>query len=434
MKVGIVGGGIAGLTAAYRLTQKGQEVVLFEARPQLGGQAGTFDIGGNRLEVFYHHLFSGDGDVIGLIDEMGLADRLSWRESKVGFYHKGRIYPFVTPGDLLRFSAVSPIDRVRLGLVGVYLRRQRDWHRYENVTAQDWIRKYAGKRNYDIVWGPLLRGKFGSRAGDVSMVWFWGKIFLRFASRGGGVSQKERLGYLMGSFGLLNDALADRSRRAGARVEAGRPVERIVVEEGRARALELGGGERVDCDAVIATVPNTAFLQIAPFLPDDYAAPLRRVQYQWASTLVLTLKHSLSPIYWMNISDPDIPFVGAIEHTNYIEPAQYNGLNILYLSNYVEDSSPVVSINIDEICDYYLPHLTKINPAFSRDWIIDRWLFKDPAGQPVITTNYGATIPPHETPVPGLYLANTTQIYPEDRGLNYSVRLGDKIASIVASG
>jgi protoporphyrinogen oxidase len=140
---------------------------------------------------------------------MGLGDRLSWRESKVGFFRGGRIYNFVTPGDLLRFSAVSPIDRVRLGLVGVYLRRQKNWRRYENVTAQEWIKKWAGRRNYDVVWGPLLRGKFGSRAGDVSMVWFWGKIFLRFASRGGGVSQKEKLGYLMGSFGLLNDALGE---------------------------------------------------------------------------------------------------------------------------------------------------------------------------------------------------------------------------------
>jgi protoporphyrinogen oxidase len=157
------------------------------------------------------------------------------------------------------------------------------------------------------------------------------------------------------------------------------------------------------------------------------------VQYQWASTLVLTLKQSLSPIYWLNISDPEIPFVGAIEHTNYIEPAQYDGLNVLYLSNYVEDSSPVVGMNIDEMSDYYLPHLTKITPAFSRDWIVDHWLFKDPAGQPVITTHYGDSIPPHETPVPGLYLANTTQIYPEDRGLNYSVRLGDKIASMVTA-
>ncbi|HUS81954.1 MAG TPA: NAD(P)/FAD-dependent oxidoreductase [Dehalococcoidia bacterium] len=433
MKYGIVGGGIAGLTAAYRLQQKGHEVALFEARPQLGGQAGTFELGGNRLEVFYHHLFSGDSDVLRLIDEMGLGDRMSWRESKVGFYHGGRIYDFVTPGDLLRFSAVSLVDRVRLGLIGVYLRRQKDWKRYEGITAQDWIKKWAGKRNYDVVWGPLLRGKFGSRAGDVSMVWFWGKIFLRFASRGGGVSQKEQLGYLMGSFGLLIDALADRLKDAGARIEAGRPVERVLVEDGRATGLQLAGGESVPCDAVIATVPNAAFLEIAPFLPDDYAGLLRKVQYQWASTLVLTLKQSLSPIYWLNISDPEIPFVGAIEHTNYIEPAQYGGLNVLYLSNYVEETSPVVGMSIDEISDYYLPHLTKINPAFSRDWIIDRWLFKDPAGQPVITTHYGASIPSHETPVSGLYLANTTQIYPEDRGLNYSVRLGDKIASLATA-
>lgn len=432
MKIGIVGGGIAGLTAAHRLLQSGHQVALFEARPTLGGQAGTFEAGGGRLEVFYHHLFSGDTDVLGLIDEMGLGDRMSWRQSKVGFFHGGRIYNFVTPTDLLRFSPISLIDRVRLGLIGVYLRRQKDWRRYEGVTARDWIRRWAGKRNYDVVWGPLLRGKFGSRAGDVGMVWFWGKIHLRFASRGGGLAQKEQLGYLMGSFGLLTGALERRLREAGARLECGRPVQRIVVEGGRAVGLALAGDETVACDAVIATVPNAPFLEMAPFLPADYAAPLRNVQYQWATCLVLALKRSLSPIYWLNISDPEVPFVGAIEHTNYIEATQYGGLNILYLSNYVEADSPVVGMSIDEISDHYLPHLTKINPEFSRDWIIDRWLFKDAAGQPVITTNYSASIPDHRTPVPGLYLANTTQIYPEDRGLNYSVRLGDKIAALVA--
>jgi len=431
MKYGIIGGGIAGLTAAYRLAQRGHQVALYEARSTLGGQAGTFEAGGGRLEVFYHHLFSGDSDVIGLIEEMGLADRMTWRESKVGFYYGGQIYNFVTPMDLLRFRPISLIDRVRLGFVGMYLRRQKDWRRYEGVTAQEWIRRWAGKRNYEVVWGPLLRGKFGSRAGDVGMVWFWGKIFLRFASRGGGLAQKEKLGYMLGSFGLLTDALERHLRDAGVQVEAGRPVQRIVVEDGRATGLALSDGESIPCDAVIATVPNASFLEMAPFLPDDYAALLKSVQYQWATCLVLALKQSLSPIYWLNISDPEIPFVGAIEHTNYIEREHYGGHHILYLSNYVEASSPIVGMSIDEVSELYLPHLKNINPDFSPDWIVDRWLFKDAAGQPVITTNYGASIPDHRTPVPGLYLANTTQIYPEDRGLNYSVRLGEKIAGLV---
>jgi protoporphyrinogen oxidase len=433
VRVGIIGGGIAGLTAAYRLQQRGHEVAVYEALPFLGGQAGTFEVGGGRLEVFYHHLFSGDTHVISLIDEMGLGDRLSWRDSKVGFYYGGRVYNFVTPGDLLRFRPVSLPNRLRLGLVGLYLRRQKDWRRYEGITARDWIRRWAGKRNYEVVWGPLLRGKFGSRAGDVGMVWFWGKIFLRFASRGGGVAQKEKLGYLMGSFGLLTDELARRLKESGARLETGRPVERILVEDGRAVGIQLAGGETALHDAVIATVPNRPFQEMAPFLPDSYAALLKKVQYQWATCLVLALKESLSPIYWMNISDPEIPFVGAIEHTNYIEPSHYGGLRVLYLSNYVEESSPIASMSIDDLCAHYLPHLTKINPAFSPDWVVDRWLFKDPAGQPVITTNYGASIPDHRTPVPGLYLANTTQIYPEDRGLNYSVRLGEIIAELVSS-
>ncbi|KPK47251.1 MAG: hypothetical protein AMJ77_03700, partial [Dehalococcoidia bacterium SM23_28_2] len=196
MKVGVVGGGLAGLTAAYRLCQRGFQVHLLEAEPNLGGLVGTFEIGGSRIEQFYHHIFSNDTAIMALLDELGLADRLLWRDSKVGMFYDGRVYDFVTPLDLLRFTPISLIDRLRLGLVGLWLRRQKNWEPYEMVTAKEWITKHAGQRNYDVVWGPLLRGKFGQRADDVSMAWFWSKIHLRFASRKGGAGQKEQLGYM----------------------------------------------------------------------------------------------------------------------------------------------------------------------------------------------------------------------------------------------
>jgi len=434
VKVCVIGGGVGGLATAYRLCQCGSQVHLLEAGPNLGGLVGTFEIGGGRIERFYHHIFSTDTTIASLIEELDLDDRLVWRESKVGVFYNDRIYKFVTPLDLLRFTPLPLVDRVRLGLVGLYLRRQKDWRRYEGATASDWIKRYAGRRNYDVVWGPLLRGKFGQRADDVGMAWFWSKIHLRFASRKGGPLQKEQLGYLMGSFGLLVDVLSERVRQLGGLLETGRPVQRVVVEGGRAVALEVAGDkpERLDCDAVIATVPNQAFLRIVPDLPEEYAAKLRAVQYQWALCLVLALRHSLSPFYWMNMSDRSVPFLALIEHTNFIEAERYSGLNVAYLSNYLDEASPLLKMDIDEICELFFPHLARINPAFSPEWVADRWLFRGPYAQPIIGTHYSRSIPEQRTPIPGLYLANMTQIYPEDRGQNYSIRLGEQVAALAA--
>ena len=430
MRAAVVGGGVAGLTAAYRLLQAGHEVALFEAGPELGGLVRTFETPGDPLECFYHHLFSTDTTIVRLIDELGLGDRLTWRDSKLGFYHGGRLWDFVTPLDLLRFKPLPLIDRVRLGLAGLYLRRKEDWRAYEQVTAWEWIRRYVGQKGLDVVWGPLLRGKFADQAEEVAMAWLWSKIHLRFASRRAGVSQKEQLGYLLGSFGVYIKELERHIREAGAHVETGQPVQQISVADGRASGLVLADGRAWPADAVIACVPSERFLPMAPPLGEEYERRVRAARWQWALCYVLALKESLSPIYWLNISDPGTPFIALIEHTNFIEKERYGGLNFVYLSNYLAPDHPWFSLSDAELDDLYLPHLTKFNPRFSRDWIVDRWAFKGPNAQPVIRCNYRDDLPDHRTPVPGLYLANMQQIYPEDRGQNYSIRMGEQVAHL----
>lgn len=432
MNIAIVGGGIAGLTAAYRLSQWGHQVTVFERNSEPGGQAGTLEVAGNQLEKFYHHLFTNDLEIVRLIQELGLGNRLVWLDSRVGFFHGGRIYDFVTPMDLLRFSPISLFDRLRLGLVGIWLRHYRNWRNLESITAQKWITRYAGKRNYEVVWGPLLRGKFGERAEEVGMVWFWGKIHLRFASRSGGMG-REKLGYLMGSFGLVTDALAKHIRDSGGQIYTASPVKRVLLKEDRVMGIELEGGKRLAFDAAICTVPSPVFRELVPELPAHYVAKLNWIRYQAAVCLVLVLKKSLSRIYWLNISDPSIPFVAAIEHTNYIDRANYSGKHILYLSNYLSPEHRLYSASKDQLLSEYLPHLPKINPDFNQGWVEESHLFRDDAGQPVITTSYSDHIPEQRTPIRGLYLANTTQIYPEDRGMNYSVKLGEDISRLVSS-
>jgi len=428
LNLGIIGGGIAGLTAAYELSKEGHKVALFEKEAYLGGQAATFEVAGERLERFYHHIFVSDIDIIQLIDELGLSEELLWLDSKVGFFHGGKIYDFVTPMELLKFSPVGLADRVRLGLISLYLRRYKNWHRFEKVTAREWITRYGGRRNYDVVWGPLLKGKFGVSSDEIGMVWLWGKIHLRLTSRQG---EKERLGYMRGSFALIIEALRERIIDFGGEIHTSSPIDKIVVEGERAVGLQAGGGF-YPFDAVIATVPSPAFLNMVPPLPEEYAQKLKGVRYQAAVCLVLTLKKPISHIYWLNISDPSIPFVGLIEHTNFMDPSIYGAKRIVYLSNYISKDNPLYRLDADGLLAEYLPHLRKINPEFDPGWIEERYLFREEAGQPIITTDYASRIPDHRTPFSHLYLANTTQIYPEDRGMNYSVRLGRKVASLVS--
>jgi protoporphyrinogen oxidase len=432
-RIGIIGGGYAGLTAAYELQKQGHAVTVLEKYGQWGGQAATLPLLGTRIEYFYHHLFGSDTHILGLMDELGIGDQLRWIESKVGFYYDGQIYDFVTPMDLLRFSPLNLFNRVKLGMMYLYLQQVDDWQRLEKISAKDWILRYMGPQIYQKVWGPLLRGKFGDLADQVSMTWLWGKIKVRGSSRQGATAT-EKLAYPVGSFEIITQALVDRLEAGGADLRVNHEVLDLVTDPDD--PLRVTGvvtkKETIPFDVIIATVPGYNLLEIAPpSLDRDYAQLLHAVRYQAAVVLLLVSKKSLSRIYWMNIADRTMPYVGVIEHTNYVPPSEYEGRHIIYVSNYLERDDPLYQMRASQLFEIYAPHLKRINPAFDTDWIEKKIVLHADAGQPVITCNYSERIPGHRTPLQGLYLANTLQIYPEDRGTNYSVRLGKNIAHMV---
>ena len=434
MRVGIVGGGAAGLSAAYYLTREGHYAEVFERAPFLGGQASTFTVGEGQLERGYHHLFVSDVDMVELIHELGLGDKLAWLESKVGLFHGGRIWDFNTPMDLLRFKPLSLLQRIRVGLWTLYLQKTRNWRKFESVTAKDWIVAHMGREAYVVIWEPLLRGKFGEFYDQVGMAWLWGKIYLRVASRGKGL-QKERLGYPMGSFGEVFDLLGERVVQQGGDVHISAGVRKVVVDNGTATGLEveLPGlePETRNYDAVIATTPSYVFSRLVPQLPQEYMDKLVNAQYLSAVLVIMVLDRPLSSKYWMNIADPDLPFVGVIEHTNMIDKGLYGGRHIVYFTNYPNPASELYQKSGEELLEEFVPHLQKINPEFDRSWILDYHHHKVDGAQPIIGVNYSQRIPDNRTPINNLYLANTTQIYPEDRGTNYSVRLGRRVAAML---
>ncbi len=429
--IGVIGGGIAGLTTALRLAQAGQGVTLWERGDRLGGQAAAFPVAGNNLEYFYHHLFQSDREIVALIEELGIGDHLLWLPSNVGYFAEGRTYPLNGARDLLKLGILPFHDRVRLGLVTTYLQRVRDWHKFETVTAETWLRRALGNRAYQRTWGAQLEAKFGRYHDQVAMVWFWGKIWLRTTSRRSPLDQ-EKLGYIRGSFNVLIDALAERARREGAQLRVGAGLTALRRNEDTSWDVVVeGAATPVHCDAIVVTTPSPILAKLVPDLPDDYKAKLTGLTYEAAAVALLELNQPLSDIYWLNIADRDMPFTGVIEHTNFMPPSEYGGRHYVYLSKYMETDHPYFSIPEAELIEHYLPYLTRINPAFDRSWIERWWVFRERAAQPIVTLNYSQKLPEHRTPFPNLYLANTSQIYPEDRGTNYSVRLGNRISALV---
>lgn len=442
MKIAIIGGGFAGLTAAYELGKLGYQTFLFERAPELGGLAGTFPIEGTRLERGYHHWFTSDTHIVAQMQELGLGDRVQWIPSRTGWFEQGKIWNMVSPTDLLRLGTLPFIDRVRLGIVVAYLTylqsNKNHLSKYEKITAAEWWKKFGGRNAWDKVWSPMFRGKFGAEAENIPMEWHWYKIVLRIGSRRG--MTKEELGYPRGSFQVLIDALENAIRRQGGKIYLGATVKRIIVENGVATGLQFADDEKSQAvqkemgnagfDRIICTTPSFVATKLADF-PADYLRKMTSAKYMAAVLVILKLKQSLSPIYWLNIADRSIPFVATIEQTNFIPPEIYNHKRILYVSNYLDPASPYFQMSRDELFNAYLPHLRKINPQFSPDWVEEMWHFRETAAQPIVPLNYSTMIPEHRTPIRNLYLANTTQIYPEDRGTNYSVRLGQDIAKML---
>jgi protoporphyrinogen oxidase len=353
-----------------------------------------------------------------------------WLPSNVGYFADGTIYPLNGALDLLRLGFIPFVDRVRIGLVTAYLQRVRDWKKFERVTADAWLRRALGQRAYDRTLGAQLRAKFGRYHDQVAMVWFWGKIWLRTTSRRSPLDQ-EKLGYPRGSFNVVVDAIAAGARAAGADLRVGSGPSALRQRDDGSWAIVLDGEDEVRCDAVVATVPSPVLLRLVPELPEEYRAKLTGLTYEAAAVALLQLDRPLSSIYWLNIADPDVPFTGIIEHTNFVPPTEYGGKHYVYLSKYLEPDHAYFSLPEAELIETYLPYLKRINPEFDRSWIERWWVFRERSAQPIVTLNYSQKLPEHRTPLANLYLANTSQIYPEDRGTNYSVRLGNRIAALV---
>ncbi len=422
----VIGAGFCGLAAAYELGRQGIRITVLEGDDNVGGLAGSFYVGGTHLEKFYHHWFTSDVHVMRLIEELGRTDRILLRPTRTGVYYAHDFFKLSTPLDLLRFSPLPLLDRIRLGLVALRARRVKDWRSLEDRTAADWLRELGGERVYRIVWEPLLRGKFGDMAEEVAAVWFWNKLKLRGSSRGRG--GEEQLAYYRGGFAALAETLAVAVRTQGGTIKTNMPASGFRVEAGRVTGVVTPEGT-LPVDGVIATpaLPIIADL-VEPHVPSEYVDRLRRIRYFANVCIVLELDRSLSDIYWLNVNDPSFPFVGVIEHTNFEPASTYAGRHVVYLSKYLPDNDTLYRMSDQEVVAFTLEHLRRMFPDVTDGRVLDAHVWRARYAQPIVECGYRKLIPDMRTPIGNLFLATMAQIYPEDRGTNYAIRQGRETA------
>lgn len=426
--VAVIGGGYGGLGAAWTLSQEGVDVHVYETLPGPGGLAGTFVLNGTPIERFYHHIFRSDTTFQETVHALGLDEKLQFFPSTNGFWHRGQIYNFSSPIGLLRFAPLSPKERVRFGLWVLAAQRRKSAHDLDALTAKEWVERGAGKKVWKLIWEPLARAKFGADADTISASWLWSKIALRSSSRKG--LGKEQLGYLKGGFGVVSEALVAAIQKAGGRMFWGTGVEEISGIEDKVRVVAKG--RRVLYDAVISTIAPEIGLKVIKGLNSAEEERLRGVRHQANVCAVLVLKESLSPVYWLSVSDPNFPFVAVIEHTNLVPANWYKDQHVIYLSRYCDAQDPWFLAHERAIAERIPQELQRIFPQFDPATIKAIHVNRARFTQPVTPVGYGSRIPPQRTSIPGLYLATMAQIYPEDRGTNYALKQGIEVANDVS--
>jgi protoporphyrinogen oxidase len=431
LSVGVVGGGLAGLGAARGLARAGHRVTVYEKYGAFGGLASAFALRGTHLERFYHHIFATDLDLLALIHELGLQGKLVWNSENNANWREGRTAPISPAWKLLLWPDLSPLSRLRLAFWSKWASLQKDWRPYDGVTAKAWILRHMGAQAWRVMWEPLFRAKFGQHADQVSMTWFYGRLSARFGPTRPG-APAGKLGYLMGSTQVLVDALLAELAALGVELKPGHPVQALLGTPQRVTGLR-SRGQGFAHDAVLATCSTPEFLEQAQaLLPEGLKADLARFRYHGSVVAVLELKRSVATAYWTNVLDTAKPFLAVIEHTRMIGPEHYQGAHILYLARYLDTAEPFFRAPDAEVLAEYYRHVKDVLPDFDPALVEKAHVMRADYTQPIVTPGYGARIPGHRLPPKGLYLANMTQIFPEDRGMSYSVGLGHKAAALIA--
>lgn len=424
----VVGGGITGLVSAYLAGKAGKKVAVVESSKTFGGLLNTFEIGGNRLEYFYHHFFTHDAELNWLIKELGLEDKLVFRKTSMGVFQNKKIYDFNGMMDLFKFKPISWMDKLKFGVSSLYLGKVAKWKDLEHVSAMEWLRKWAGKTTAASLWMPMLKIKFGPYAPQVPLAWMVGRLRQRMGSRKNG---DERLGYLDGSLQVLLDALLVALRKQNTDLLSSTQLKAVEFQDKKIQRLVFEDGKTLSAGKYLFTLPSTYFARfIAQEMP-EYAAKVDEIKYFGAVCVILQLKKRLSDVYWLNIAENGFPFGGVIEHTNLISEQEYGGSHIAYLSRYFAHEESIAGMDDEAIKAMMIGRLSDIYPHFDTADIIKSFVFRTQTAAPVCDFNFSQRVQPCQTPIANMYIANMSHVYPDERSVNNSVRIAAEACRVM---
>lgn len=425
-EIAIIGAGLGGMAAAYDLAAAGHRVTIYEKEDHVGGLASGikephWDWS---VEKYYHHWFATDEHMLGLIDELGWSEKVLFPRPFTVVYHAGKFYPFDSYLNALLFPGLGwGLNKIRFGLVGLYLRLTNDWKSLERATVDAWMRKWAGEHVYQSMWEPLVVGKFGQHHKQVNMAWMWARLKAR----------TTRLGTFEGGFQAFADLFAQRLVESDVEIELGTGVSLVEANADGRLELESDVGQQA-FDQVLVTTSPGFLARLAPGLPEDYLGSLLKLKSMGAVVMILSLQKQLSRegYYWYNIpKSAGFPFLALVEHTNYVSKENFGGEHIVYCGDYLDPDHEYFQLSKEELLERFLPSLKRINEDFSPEWINNSWLFRTQYAQPVPEVNHSKNIPAIETPLTGLYFASMSQVYPWDRGTNFAVEIGRKAAGLM---
>jgi protoporphyrinogen oxidase len=424
-RIVILGAGIMGLAAAHRAVQLGHEVELVEADYQPGGMAAHFQFSGISIERFYHFVCRSDASTFALMAELGIADKMRWVPTSMGYYIKSKLYDWGTPLSLLTFPHLDLVSKFRYGLQMFLATKKTDWSDLDALPVRSWVEQGAGKRAYDVLWRQLLELKFFEFSENISAAWIWTRVKRVGTSRRS--MFQEELGFIEGGSETLVQALTSAIEQQGGRIHLSTPVRKIETAAGRVTGV-TAGDKLFPADAVISTVPAPLVPDLAPDLPEDAKAAYRNILNIGVVCVMLRLAKPVSKHFWVNIVDPGIDIPGFIEFSN-LRPV---GANIVYVPYYMPVTHRKWAWTDAQFVEEAFSYLRTVNPALGAEDLLDSAVGRLKHAQPVCPPRFLETLPAVQTPIAGLQAADTCYYYPEDRGISESIRFGRMMAEAVS--
>jgi protoporphyrinogen oxidase len=426
-RIAVLGAGPMGLAVAYQLARDGHRPVVFEADDRVGGMTACFDFNGLQIERYYHFHCTSDHAFLQILEELGIASKMRWVETKMGYWYQRRLQPWGNPFALLSFRGLSFMAKFRYGLHAFLCTKRDDWRPLDHVEASGWIKRWVGAEAWEVLWRRLFDYKFYDYANNLSAAWIWSRI--RRIGRSRYNLFREKLGYLEGGSTTLLNAMKADIEQHGGEVRLRSPARRVSIAQGCVTGVETASG--IDTfDKVISTVPLPFVTRLMPDLPAEIAQKFNAMRNIAVVCVIAKLRQRLTENFWLNVNDPEMDIPGLVEYSN-LRPLDHA---IVYVPFYMPGEHPKYAEPDEVFIGKVKRYLQTINPALKDDDFIDVRASRYRHAQPICEPGYLDRLPPVALPVRGLWVADTSYYYPEDRGISESIGFGRKMARDAVAG